>query len=65
VTFSKRDGWFCNEHGCWSASHWMPLPEPPGTDPVLTDEDRESIARAVRLTLKKMNFLGGATPEAT
>jgi hypothetical protein len=29
ATFSKRDGWFYNEHGAWGASHWMPLPEPP------------------------------------
>lgn len=63
ATFNKRDGWFYNEHGAWGATHWMPLPEPPETDPVLTDEDRESVERAVRLTLKKMNFLGGATPE--
>ena len=29
ATFDKRGGWFSTERGAWSASHWMPLPEPP------------------------------------
>ena len=29
ATFNELHGWFCNEHGAWGASHWMPLPEPP------------------------------------
>ena len=29
ATFNKREGWFSTEHGAWSASHWMPMPEPP------------------------------------
>lgn len=63
ATFNKRGGWFSTERGAWGATHWMPLPEPPEAKPMLTAEDRESIESAVRLTLKKMNFLGGATPE--
>jgi len=63
ATFNKRGGWFSTERGAWGASHWMPLPEPPEAKPMLTAEDRESIESVVRLTLKKMNFLGGATPE--
>jgi len=64
ATFNKRGGWFLTERGAWSASHWMPLPEPPEAKYMLTAEDTESIESVVRLTLKKMNFLGGATPEA-
>jgi hypothetical protein len=63
ATFNKRGGWFSTERGAWGASHWMPLPEPPEAKPMLTAEDRESIESAITLTLKKMNFLGGATPE--
>jgi hypothetical protein len=65
ATFNKRGGWFSTERGAWCASHWMPLPEPPEAKFMLTDQDRKSIESAVTLTLKKMNFLGGATPEAS
>jgi hypothetical protein len=29
ATFNKAQGWFAMEHGCYTATHWMPLPEPP------------------------------------
>ena len=29
ATFNKARGWFAMEHGCYTATHWMPLPEPP------------------------------------
>jgi hypothetical protein len=29
ATFNKSQGWFAMEHGCYTATHWMPLPEPP------------------------------------
>jgi len=64
ATFNKSGGWFSTDYGAWGASHWMPLPEPPEAEFMLTEKDRKSIESAVTLTLKKMNFLGGATPEA-
>jgi hypothetical protein len=29
ATFIAERGWFAMEYGCYKASHWMPLPEPP------------------------------------
>jgi hypothetical protein len=33
ATFNKAQGWFAMEHGCYTATHWMPLPEPPAKCP--------------------------------
>jgi hypothetical protein len=33
ATFNKAQGWFAMEHGCYTATHWMPLPEPPAECP--------------------------------
>jgi hypothetical protein len=29
ATFNADVGWFETQFGCYTASHWMPLPEPP------------------------------------
>ena len=29
ATFNADVGWFETQFGCYTASHWMPMPEPP------------------------------------